>query len=282
MRWAVYASTAALLWSTIGIVYKLSLSAGAHASWLILGRPALGGLASLSVIAITRHRPGKWSFIIGFFSLGPLFVLYLKAIEYIGAGLAAILLYTAPIWVVLLGPLLSEPVKLLGYLAALLGFLGIVLISLPSVSVGQYIGLLYGLGSGLSYAAYMLLAKLASRRGASVAETGLHSLLYASIMVAIVVHPVTKPNSSDIIGILYLGLFTMIIPYLLHVRALAITDAYKVAIMSLLEPVGAILLAHIILHENLALVQIIGSIIVLLSAALVLLEQEAPRDNHIQ
>ncbi len=271
-RWVFYASTAALLWSTIGVAYKLALLRGAHSEWLIVGRPVLGGLAALIVILLRRDKPGKWAIIIGFVSLGPLFILYLKAVEYIGAGLAAILLYTAPIWVIVLSPLLSEHVSPLGVLAAITGFLGVVLISLPAMKLGEIIGLLMGLGSGVAYASYMLFARQASRGGVSTVETGLYSQLFAAVEVSLIMHPSVEPNVYDLAGVLYLGVFTMIIPYMLHVRALSLVKAYRVAIISLLEPIGATILAYILLGETLSLLQILGTIMVLLSAALVSLK----------
>ena len=268
-RWALYAATAALLWSTIGVVYKMALLGGAHSEWLIVGRPVLGGLAALVVILLRRDRPGKWAITIGFASLGPLFILYPKAVEYIGAGLAAILLYTAPIWVIVLSPLLSEHVSPLGVLVAITGFLGVVLISLPAMKLGEIIGLLIGLGSGIAYASYMLFARQASREGVSTVETGLYSQLFAAVEVSLIMHPSVRPNIYDLAGVFYLGVFTMIIPYMLHVRALSIAKAYRVAIVSLLEPIGATILAYILLGESLSLLQILGAAMVLLSAALV-------------
>ncbi len=232
----------------------------------------LGGLAALIVIPLRREKPGKWAITIGFASLGPLFILYLKAVEYMGAGLAAILLYTAPIWVIVLSPLFSEQVSSLGILAAIAGFLGVVLISLPAMKLGEIIGLLMGLGAGIAYASYMLFARRASREGASTIETGLYSQLFAAVEVSLIIHPTVKPNIYDLAGMLYLGVFTMIIPYMLHVRALSLTKAYRVAIVSLLEPIGATILAYMLLGESLSLLQILGATMVLLSAALVSLK----------
>ena len=64
----------------------------------------------------------------------------------------------------------------------------------------------------------------------------------------------------------------MIIPYMLHVRVLSLAKAYRVAIVSLLEPIGATILAYILLGESLSLLQILGAIMVLLSAVLVSLK----------
>jgi len=203
---------------------------------------------------------------------GPLFILYLKAVEYIGASLAAILLYTAPIWVIVLSPLLSEQVSPLGVLAAITGFSGVILVSLPAMKPGEMIGLLMGLGSGIAYASYMLFARQASREGASSVETGLYSQLFAAVEVSLIMRPSVGPNVYDLAGVLYLGVFTMIIPYMLHVRVLSLAKAYRVAIVSLLEPISATILVYILLGEGLSLLQILGAIMVLLSAALVSLK----------
>ncbi len=269
LSWLFYAVAAALLWSTIGVAYRYAILHGASPSWLILGRPLLGGLASLAAWLYGVGRPTRWSLLVGVAGLAPLIVSYLKAVEMVGAGLAAILLYTAPIWVTVLSPLvLAEKPTKLSTLASLGGFLGVVLVAYPAASSpSSLLGVLVGLASGASYAAYMLLARLAQLRGATSLETGLHSQLFAALAVAVMVHPSTPPSNRDIPWILYLGIATMLVPYILHVQALRRARAYQVAVVSLAEPVSANILAHLVLGEAMKPVQLLGAAAILASAA---------------
>jgi len=136
---------------------------------------------------------------------------------------------------------------------------------------GELLGVVVGLGSGLSYAGYMLLARLAQLHGASDVEVGLHSLPFAALGVALAVHPGAAPSAYDLSWMAYLGVATMVVPYLLHVRALRLAEAYRVAVVSLAEPVSANLLARLVLGETLEPLQAVGAVLVLASALLVTL-----------
>jgi DME family drug/metabolite transporter len=237
---------------------------------LIVGRPLVAALFSLGLWLVGVGRPSRWSVVVGLAGLAPLVVLYLWAVELVGAGLAAILLYTAPIWVLLLGPLVvGERPGLAGFAVVVLGFAGVVLVALPMVSGGAGLeGLLVGLASGISYALYMLLARLARLRGASEVEVGLHSQLFAAAGVAAVVHPGGVPSVYDLVWMVYLGVATVVVPYFLHVRALGMAEVYRVAVVSLVEPVSANILARIVLGETLTALQVVGASLVLASALL--------------
>jgi DME family drug/metabolite transporter len=272
--WFIYAASAALLWGTIGIAFKVALNNGAHEEWLIIGRPLVGAIFSAIAIALGYGKPGKWSVLIGFGALGPLFIVYPKAVELVGAAVASILLYTAPIWVTVLEPVvLQEKPSTIGAVSVVLGFLGTLLIASPGSVQLSFKGVLLGIGSGLSYALYMLLARLGSSKGASIYELSIHSTFFAAFEALIIIRPSHMPNMVDTYGAIYLGVFTMVLPYILHVRALQRARAHRVAIASLLEPLSATILAYIVLDERLTLQQIAGSALILLSAAMILGEE---------
>ncbi|BEP17139.1 EamA family transporter [Pyrofollis japonicus] len=280
-KWFLYAASAALLWGTIGIAFKIALNNGAHEEWLIVGRPLVSALVSVIAIVLGYGKPGKWSVLIGFSALGPLFIVYPKAVELVGAAIASILLYTAPIWVTVLEPvMLRENPSIIGMVSVILGFLGTLLIASPESAQLSFKGILLGIGSGLSYAFYMLLARLGSSRGASTYELSVHSTLFATLEALVIIRPSRMPSIVDVCGAIYLGVFTMVLPYILHVRALQRARAHRVAIASLLEPLSATILAYIVLGERLTLQQIAGSALILLSAAMILGEEISTSVNR--
>jgi len=199
--------------------------------------------------------------------LAPFIVVYLGAVSLVGAALASILLYTAPMWVAVLGRVvLGEGLGCRGVLALVLGFVGVVLA--VGSSVFPLEGVLLGLLSGLLYACYIVLARVALLRGASSLEVGLHSQPIAALGVAAISPPPRPPTPVDVVWALYMGVATMLVPYMLNARALALLEAYRVSIISLVEPVSATLLAHLLLHETLTREQLIGATLVLLAAAI--------------
>lgn len=266
----IFALCAAVLWGSIGIAFKLGVNMGASANWLILGRPLIAGLVSLSCLLAGFGRVSHWSIIVGLV-LSPFIVAYLNAISMIGATLASVLLYTAPIWVGILGHIvLGEKLSYQGFLAIILGFVGVILV-VGGFNFTAFLpieGIILGLISGLLYACYIILARAAMSRGSSSLEIGLHSQPIAALGVAILSPPLEPPTFIDAIWALYMGVATVLIPYMLNAKALALLEAYRVSIISLMEPVSAALLAHLLLHETLTKEQLVGATLILLAAVI--------------
>ena len=128
-----------------------------------------------------------------------------------------------------------------------------------------------GLASGLSYAVYMVLARLATSRGAGAAEVGVFSIPWAALALLAVVRPRGLPGGTELAYMAYLGIFTTLIPYLMHVKALSLIEAHRVSVISLVEPVVAIVAAGALLGEELSPVQVAGSALVLAASAATIL-----------
>ncbi len=261
------AVVAAVLWGSIGVVYRLGVGAGCSGAWLVAGRPLAASLLSL-YLAIRGSRPSVWSVAVGMLGLAPLYAAYFLAVERLGAGLASILLYTAPVWVTLLSPVIGERVTPAGWLAAVAGFLGVSMLAWPSGGGLDVVGLLLGLASGASYAAYILLARLGQKRGAGVKEVSVHAFPFAAAAVLAAERPRGAPSPLDVAYMTYLAVAGTIVPYVLNARALSRLDAHRVAVISLVEPLTATLLAYAVLGEKLTLLQTMGAVLVLVSSLL--------------
>ncbi len=262
------AVAAASLWGTLGIAYRLGVEYGASLSWLIAGRPLLAGILSL-VIALARGaRPSKWSLLIAFLGLAPLYTVYPLAVSEVGAALASVLLYTAPSWVALAGPLVLGERLSAGRLAVVAtGIAGVALVSIPGgeARVTAW-GLLLGLASGVSYAAYMILARLAQLRGAGREEVSLYPIAISAPLVLAAARPTGLPGPVDAVFAVYLAVACTIAPYLLHTKALQLAEASRVAVVSLVEPLTAVLLAALLLGESLSPAQLAGASLIIASA----------------
>lgn len=261
------AVAAAALWGSIGVVYRLGVMHGASPPWLILGRPLAASVFSLAAFLAGWGRPSKWSLAVGLLGLAPLYLSYFLAVAEVGAALASILLYTAPIWVTLLSPLVGDRVSGRAVAYAATGLAGVVLLVEPWGSPYSAKGIVLGLVSGVSYAAYMLLARLGQRRGASPVEVSLYAFPFAALGVAAVMQPDSGPGMVDLLYVAYLAVMGTIVPYLLSARALASLEASRVAVVSLVEPLTAVILAWLILGETLSPVQVLGAGLVVAAAA---------------
>ena len=262
-----YAVAAAVLWGTLGVAYRVGESLGASGAWMAAARPLVPAAASLALLALKRGRFTWWSVAVGGV-LGVFIPVYLWAVEWAGAALASILLYTAPIWVAAASPLVGDPLGVRGLTAVALGFAGTALITWEGVGGGSVVGLAWGLASGVLYALYILLVRFASRRGAGVLELGLHSQPVAALGALAILAPDRPPRLVDVPWMLYTGVATMLVPYLLNVKALSLTEAHRVAVVSLVEPLTATLLAALVLGERLTILQLVGAVLVLSAAGL--------------
>ncbi|MEB3787965.1 MAG: EamA family transporter [Desulfurococcales archaeon] len=263
----VQAATAGFLWGTLGAAFKLASTLGASIDWLIAGRAIVASTGSL-VLMILGRMPSGWSVIVGLLGLAPMYTLYPLSVDIVGVGLASILLYTAPLWVAILGFLHGEPPDALGSMGVILGFSGTVLL-VGSDGHGDTLGILLGLASGVSYALYIVLARVAQVKGASSDEVGVHAIPFAAIAMTLLLRPQPPSTPVDLAAALYLGLVATLLPYMLHTRALARLEAYRVSVISLVEPVTAVALGILLFGEEMSPIQAVGAVLVLGSVALV-------------
>ncbi|MCE4616967.1 MAG: EamA family transporter [Desulfurococcales archaeon] len=273
----IYIVMAASLWGTYGVTYKQGVNAGCDKWTLIVLRPLLAGLIILVFMVISKKNLiGKWSFLVGLGGLAPLYITYPLAVKEIGVGLAAVLLYTAPIWVTMLSPLLGEKPAIASIIGSFAGFLGVILIFSPNavLSGTTTIGILLGLGAGISYAAYIVFARTAKRYGSSTSEASLGAVVVSAIPVTLIAIPNHVPTGLEFVYGSYLAIGATIIPYLLHVHGLGKVEASKASVLSLIEPVIAIVLGVLLFEEEWRRVQWIGAALILISGFLVIRQDD--------
>ena len=267
-----YIIVAASLWGTYGAVYKLGVYSGCDKWILITLRPQLATLLILIFMTAKKKKLiGKWSLLVGFGGLAPLYITYPLAVKEAGVGLAAVLLYTAPLWVTVLSPFLGEMPGKHSITGSLVGFVGVVLVFgwnalSPETTVE---GLVLGLGAGISYASYIVLARTAKRYGSSTLEASLGAVVVSTIPVSLVSLPTRTPDSLELVYGFYLAVGTTIIPYFFHVHGLGRVDASKASVLSLIEPVVAVALGVVLFGESLRSIQWIGAALILFSGSLV-------------
>ena len=213
---------------------------------------------------------------------------YFTAIQMMTLSVAAILLYTSPIWVMLMSLLFfREKMTKTKLLALVISFLGCILIS--GVGSGEsnitVIGILIGLGSGIGYGLYSLLGTIALRRYSTYTVT-----TYTFIIAAIgslflcslpdLWHKITVCSRKPylFIFIILTGLVTAVIPFLTYTLGLEQIEASRAAILATIEPLVATLIGVVVFHEYLTLMSAIGIICII--AAIILLNLRHSQPNH--
>ena len=216
---------------------------------------------------------------LGFGSILFFTVCYFSAITIMPLSTAAILLYTSPIWIMLMSALFfREKLNSVKLAALALAFAGCVLVSGISGERLTLTGLLLGLGSGIGYGLYSILGTVALRRYSPYTVTT-YTFLFAAAGAWLVCGPadmVSKFNAADNVPGLLLfcvltGLITAVVPFLAYTLGLRTVEAGRAGILATVEPLVAALVGIIVFSEPLTLLSGLG--IVLILAAVVLLNR---------
>ena len=286
-RSALLILLAGALWGTMGIFVRRFNSFGFDAMQVASLRLTAG--AVIFIIALALRGGGGFKIaardIPLFLGLGlgsVLFftVCYFKAIELMPLSIAAILLYTSPIWVTLMSVLFFKERLTLRRVAALaLAFGGCVLVSGLGGGGLTPLGLLIGLCSGIGYGLYSILGTVALRKYEPLTVTT-YAFLFSAAgswlicrpaeMLSIVSSLVSSlPPLGFALDVLGIAVVTAVAPYLLYTLGLKNTPASKAAIMATVEPLVATVLGIVVFSEPLTPVAAAG--IVLILSAIVLL-----------
>ena len=217
---------------------------------------------------------------------------YFMAIKSINVSVAVLLLYTAPIYVTLLAPvILNERIALLGIVALFLSIAGVILVTRPDGGFGSLelggnylIGLMFGMVSGLSFAFIIFTVRYI--RGD---YSGISQLFWASLVSIVVLFPygfsVSIPVFVSNVHVLILfGLSSTAIGSLLYVNGLANIEAHKGSILALIEPVSVIFFAYFILNDPITRNMLLGCFLILAGAGLAMVEKKEyplPEDGLI-
>ena len=204
-------------------------------------------------------------------------VCYFTAISMMTLSTAAILLYTSPIWIMLMSLLFFRE-RLTGrkVVALLLAFGGCVLVSGISGGGMTLLGLLVGLGSGIGYGLYSILGTVALRRYSPYTVTS-WTFIIAAIGSVCISHPAemvatisAAPSLPALVGFsLLTALVTAVIPFLAYTLGLRTVEASKAGILATVEPMVATLFGILVFSEPLTLMSGLGVLLIL--AAVVIL-----------
>lgn len=283
MRGYAQVAVAAVLWGTLGLAARRIFAAGLTpfegATWRATGAFALLLLyclvADRGALRISR-RDLPLLAAYGAVSVAGFMTVYFTAIGLTTVATAAVLLYTAPAWVVVLArAFFGEPMTPMKAAAVALAFVGCVLV-IGAVGSGAVrltpVGLLAGLGAGLTYALYSILGKTALRR-LSPMTTVVYTLGFGALfLIGAGGGPPPLPRAS--LGpLLYVIIFPTALAYLLYIGGLRWVEAGRASVVATMEPVVAALGGAFLLHEPFGVVQWIGAALVLVGVVLVQGEQ---------
>ena len=261
---------AAALWSTIGVVSVYSV----NPIMLALFRSLFA-----SLVAVLIHRSLSKASIITGVALGVLFAAYPLAAITAGVGLAAFLLYTAPLWATLIAFAMGERPSPRGIIGVLLVIIAIALIGAQTIrgSISP-VGVFMGLLSGISYGSYIALARRFARVGNEV-DVSWGAIPYTLIITAptaIVYSLLTdswRPIIRPALWGIYLGIITTVIPYRLFAMGVSRVRASAASVIATVEPVLAATWGFIFFRQIPTVLTLIAYALIITASIMVSLEE---------
>ncbi|WP_409288871.1 DMT family transporter [Peribacillus sp. SCS-37] len=194
---------------------------------------------------------------------------YFTAIDKLGISLSAILLYTAPAFVLMLSALIFKErltkLKAVLVLVTLAGCTFAAGTDLRSDSF-EWAGSLIGVGAGAGYALYTIFAKAALRKYSSY-TISLYTFIFAIIPLAPMTHfwgklpPIS--NGGFWGSAAGLGLLSTVLAYLLYTAGLKGLEGSKASMLASIEPVTAVTAGFFLFGDSLTAVQLAGAILVI-------------------
>ncbi len=290
---ALAVAAAASLWGTLGYFAKILYAQGVSFESLVAVRASVGWIAVLGFVLATRGVRGlrvarrDLVFLVpaGAVGIGAFYLFYFFTVRESTVGTAAILLYSAPAFVVVLAWLfLREPLGAPKVLALGLTICGI------SLVVGAYdptnlevspTVLLTGLLSGLTYGLYAIFGRpVAGHLSPAVVLS--YALAFASLLLV----PTALPTFDTLAGLpagSYALLFVLsvvhtTVAFALYTFGIRHLGAGRAAIVATVEPVVAGAMGIVLLNEGLTVLKALGALLVLTGAALA---QVGPRKERL-
>lgn len=268
-----------LVFGTVGILRRyIPLPSGV----VSLVRGLLGGLFLLLLLKIRKKnvvKAGGKSLVLLIVTgalIGLNWVFLFESYNYTSVQVATLAYYMEPSIVILLSPLfLNEKLNLKKVLCVISSVIGMMMVSGvmdgDSLTSNDTSGIIYGLLAAALYASVVILNKKIS--GYDSAYKTMIQLFAASLTV--IPYILFKENIRDIelsplsvSLLLVLGIFHTGFAYSLYFGSMERLSAQSTAVISYIDPVSALILSSIILHEHLTLWGIIGSVMIIVSSLL--------------
>ena len=201
-------------------------------------------------------------------AIGVNWIFLFEAYKYTTVSVATLSYYFAPVIVMVVCPLLfKEKLSAKQILCFVMSTAGLVLITGTTGGGKQdLLGIAFGLSAAVFYAAVMLLNKFIK------GVAGLHRTFVQFIATILILIPYVvctsglnfvELNKSGITALLIVGLVHTGITYCMYFSALKDLPGQKVAILSYIDPLVAVLVSVVWLNEKITIPQIIGGLLIL-------------------
>ena len=265
--------SAMLIFGTIGLFVRYI---PLPSSLIAFSRGFIGTLFIVLFLAVKRI-PISWTAIrqnIGRLLLcgiciGFNWIFLFEAYRYTSVAIATLCYYMAPIIVILVSPIvLKERLTVCKLCCVALALIGMILVSGIGQDTGttNVTGIFFGLGAAVMYATIIILNKKLSPIAAydkTIMQLGIASLILLPYVFATEdIAAIDVPPLAWIL-LLVLGIVHTGFAYTLYFGSLSFLRGQTIALFSYLDPIFAIFLSAVVLHEPLTGPGLLGAVLVL-------------------
>ena len=273
---------AAALWGVMGLFVRRLSAAGLGSLEIAQVRITVGLLLLGAYLALFHREKLRvrlrdlWCFAgTGLLSLLLFSVCYFRTIDLTSLAVAGVLLYTAPVFVMVFSIFLfRERLSARKLLALGMAVAGCALVSgVGSADALRPQGVLLGLGAGFFYALYSIFGRYAIDRGYDSFTITFYTFLFCAAGAAFLsdwgkIGAAMAVPAVALNGVL-MGLITGFASYLLYTWGLAYMESSRASILASVEPAVAAVAGIVIFHERLS-AQVALGVALVLGAVLVL------------
>lgn len=207
---------------------------------------------------------------------------YFQSMQLTSVSTAVVLMYTAPIFVMVYSVIfLGEKLNIIKLIAVVGMIAGCIL---TSGIVGGFkvdgVGIGIGFLSGIAYASYNILTKIEMQKGINPIKANFYCFLFSMLAGLTVARPLAlfdciSHNPPVVISLsLGVGIVACILPYFLYTVALREIPVGTASSLGILEPMSATIFSVLLLGEKLTLYSLVGIILILGSVFLLGREKE--------
>lgn len=281
----------AAFFGSLAVYGKYADRMGIPLAELLAVRFAAAAVILWTLVLFRRERV-RWGWrTAGLVVMGLLYVgqaaTYFTSLKTVPAAVTSILLYLYPVAVVLLAAaFLGERLNRVRVGALLLAVVGVFIVVNPLSAHGTIdsAGLLFGLATAAIYATYILVGRVLLREVSSVVATALIATTAGVVLAAAgAVGGQLRPLSASGWALaLSMALVATAIPATMFLAGLARVGATRAAIISTLEPATTVILAAVLLGEDLGPVRLLGGGIILVAAVVVARNVPADLEAHVR
>ena len=273
---------AGCLWGTIGLFSTLLQDMGMPSQSVAFYRLLFAAALLIPVLIVKgkgfrlfRIRPaGILScLLVGLFSQAFYNLLYMRTIKESGMAVAAVLLYTSPVFVALMSRIFfRESLGKNKVIAILINIIGCVLTvtggSLSGFSLVG-VGLLAGLGAGFMYATLPVLSRIGADKEDPFTST-FYGLAFGTLFLLFISRPWqgigTAFTPGMFIVLVGFGIVPSALAYIVYFGGLnKVKETSKVPVLASVETVMAALIGLAVFGQSLTLIKVVGIVLVLCS-----------------